>query len=237
MMASPSCWAVIPAAGVGRRMESEIPKQYLPLLGKPVIEYSIETMLNHPAIKEIFVVVSKFDCYWQLTDFANHPAVTRVEGGAERPHSVLNALLALETQADANDWVLVHDAARPCLQASDVDLLLQHIIDTDEGGLLAVPIHDSIKRSDPSGRATKTIPRESLWRAFTPQMFRLKKLRIALESALVEGHQITDEASAMELTGEYPKLVEGRSDNIKITQPEDLKLAAYYLLKSGKSES
>lgn len=234
MGSSLSCWAVIPAAGTGHRMGGEIPKQYLPLLGKPVIEYSIETMLKHPAIKGIYVALAKSDSYWRLTDTAAHPAVTRVEGGEERPHSVLNALIALQAHANPDDWVLVHDAARPCLQRSDIDLLVHNVAGSDTGGLLAVPIHDTIKRSDSYGRAVQTIPRESLWRAYTPQMFRLNKLRIAIESALDGGHRITDEASAIELTGEKPILVEGRIDNIKVTRPEDLKLAAYYLVNLDK---
>ncbi|OOZ36264.1 2-C-methyl-D-erythritol 4-phosphate cytidylyltransferase [Solemya velesiana gill symbiont] len=233
MSASPGYWAVVPAAGAGRRMGSEVPKQYLQLGERKVIEHTLGRLLGHTLIRGVAVAVSASDEWWPETAFAGHPSVFRVGGGEERCHSVLNALVELKRHADPDDWVLVHDAARPCLRSEDIDRLIQAMKDDAPGGLLAVPVHDAVKRSDEGDRVVETVPREALWRAYTPQVFRLEALHEALKRALAEGQLVTDDASAMELQGVKPLLVEGHSDNIKITRPEDLELAAFYLSKQG----
>lgn len=222
-------WAVVPAAGVGRRMGGEIPKQYLNLQGRRVIEHTLARLLSHSAIRGVYVAVSETDQWWPDIEYAEHPKVCRVEGGLERCHSVLNALSALVGVASADDWVLVHDAARPCLRTEDIDRLMDELKSHPVGGVLAVPVHDTVKRSAEGGEVLETLPREVLWRAYTPQMFRLGELQNALSTALEKGWLVTDESSAMELMGKRPKLIEGHGDNIKITRPEDLALAAFYL--------
>ncbi|MES9855154.1 MAG: 2-C-methyl-D-erythritol 4-phosphate cytidylyltransferase [Sedimenticola sp.] len=222
-------WAVVPAAGVGRRMGGEIPKQYLRLNARRVIEHAMVPLLADSRISRVLVALSEDDGWWADTSFSNHPRVQRVNGGTERCHSVLNALDALASIAADDDWVLVHDAARPCLQSSDLDKLITQLSGHPVGGLLALPLHDTVKRASSSRQVVETLPREALWRAFTPQMFRYSLLRTALTAALDAGARVTDEASAVEFYGESPMLVEGAPDNIKITRPEDLALAAFYL--------
>lgn len=215
-------WAVIPAAGIGRRMGAERPKQYLELLGRSVIEHSLERFLSHPRIDGVVVALHPDDRYWAgLRIQAQKPLLT-VTGGAERCDSVLRALQALRGRAAAEDWVLVHDAARPCLHPADIDRLLAALDDDPVGGILATPVRDTMKRDDGAGRIARTEERTGLWHALTPQMFRLGRLLEALEQARAAGALVTDEASAMERLGERPRLVEGRGDNLKITHPEDL---------------
>ena len=226
-------WAVVPAAGVGRRMGGEIPKQYLDLLGRYVIDHTIERLRNHPLIEVVYVALSETDDYWEETSYAADPRVVRVQGGAERCHSVLNALQSLSTKADADDWVLVHDAARPCLSESDLDRLIHRLRDHPVGGLLAVPVQDTLKRVSAEGEVVTTESRDELWRAYTPQMFRLSMLREALIDAIKKGAMVTDDASAMELAGFRPLIVEGDVANLKITRPADLPLAAYYLSQTA----
>jgi len=226
---APVCWAIVPAAGVGRRMGSEAPKQYLLLQGQTILDRTIGRLLEVPQIRQLRVVVSADDGWWGASLFSADSRVVRVTGGAERCHSVLNALHALSTTASADDWVLVHDAARPCVRPADIGRLIAALSGHSVGGLLAVPLHDTIKQATSEGRVQATLPRETLWRAYTPQMFRLGELTQALKQALGAGQRVTDEASAMELAGWQPLLVEGAADNIKITRPEDLELAAFYL--------
>jgi 2-C-methyl-D-erythritol 4-phosphate cytidylyltransferase len=198
------------------------------LKGRRVIEHSLARLLSHPGIAGVYLALSPEDAWWSQTQFAGHPAVHRVVGGRERCHSVLNALDALADRASDFDWVLVHDAARPCLRLTDIDQLFAleaHPV----GALLGVPVRDTIKKADEMGSILHTVEREHLWHAFTPQMFRLGALRRALGEALREGRVVTDEASAMEFAGWHPQLVEGHADNIKITRPEDLLLAGFYL--------
>ncbi len=223
------CWAVVPAAGVGRRMESATPKQYLSLNGRPVIEYSLEPLLAHPKISGVYVAVALEDEWWGSTACARHPRVVRVSGGAERCHSVLNALLLLQQTAEADDWVLVHDAARPCLRPEDLEFLMDQLRDHPVGGLLGVPVRDTMKRVDASGRVRETVAREGFWHAYTPQMFRFGLLLQALEDAVSKRLPVSDDALAMELAGHAPLMVEGHDDNLKITRPEDLLLASIYL--------
>ncbi len=228
---SASCWAVVPAAGVGRRMGADVPKQYLQLGGRKVIEHTLARLLSHPPVGAVVVALGEFDGWWASTEFAGHPDVIPAPGGAERGHSVLNGLTALADRATENDWVLVHDAARPCLRAEDVDRLLLRLSGHPVGGLLGMPVRDTMKRSDAAGAVIETVPRDRLWHAFTPQIFRFGLLRTALADALSRGRLVTDEASAVELAGHRPLMVEGHADNIKITQPSDLNLAAFFLSK------
>jgi len=210
-------------------MASVVPKQYLDLGGRLVIEHAVARMLQHPRLDGVYLALSANDGYWDQTEFAQHPDVVRVAGGEERFHSVLNALDALARGAAADDWVLVHDAARPCVRPADISKLIDSVADHPVGGLLAMPVRDTMKRADAKRRVVATVDRRAMWHAFTPQMFRLDMLRQALVSAIDAGNAVTDESSAMELAGYAPLLVEGHPDNIKITRPEDLDLAAYYL--------
>lgn len=219
----PAFWAVIPAAGVGARMAADRPKQYLQLAGQTLLEHSLDCFLDHPSLKGVVVSVAEDDPYWPGLRCASDPCIQRASGGRERADSVLNALLLLHAQGAADsDWVLVHDAARPNLARSDLDRLLGELADDPVGGLLAVPARDTLKRADANGRVGATVDRSTIWQAYTPQMFRLGALHRALADSLVAEVVITDEASAMEWAGQAPRLIEGRSDNLKVTRPEDL---------------
>lgn len=219
----PAFWAVIPAAGVGARMAADRPKQYLALGQHTLLEHSLGCFLDHPGLKGLVVSLAVDDPYWPNLACATDPRIQRVAGGIERADSVLNALLYLHGQgADDDDWVLVHDAARPNLARSDLDNLLRQLGNDPVGGLLAVPARDTLKRADSNGRVRETVDRSSIWQAYTPQMFRLGALHRALADSLVADVAITDEASAMEWAGQAPRLIEGRADNLKITRPEDL---------------
>lgn len=222
-------WAVIPAAGVGTRMAAEVPKQYLSLRGRTIIEHTLERFLSHPRIDGIVVAVAADDPIWPTLPVAGRPRIRRADGGAERCHSVLNALKVLESAGQGGDWVLVHDAARPCVRASDIDGMIDALSDHPVGGILAVPVRDTMKRADGGLSITATVDRSGLWHALTPQMFRVGPLAAAIERALATGVKVTDEAQAMELIGQAPRLVEGHADNIKITRPQDLELAELYL--------
>jgi 2-C-methyl-D-erythritol 4-phosphate cytidylyltransferase len=228
-MDKPRFWVVIPAAGVGRRLGAAIPKQYLDLGGRPVIEWTLRPFVEDARINGVWVALDPADDHWPTTAFADHPKVRRVAGGSERCHSVLNALDELAGCADAGDWVLVHDAARPCLRRGDLDQLITALKDDPVGGILAVPVRDTMKGADQSGRIRSTLDRTALWHAYTPQMFRLGTLRRALRAANASGDLVTDDASAIERIGLAPRLVEGHADNIKITRAEDLPLARFYL--------
>ncbi|HEX22235.1 MAG TPA: 2-C-methyl-D-erythritol 4-phosphate cytidylyltransferase [Chromatiales bacterium] len=225
----PRCWAVIPAAGVGVRMQADRPKQYLPLLGKTVIEYTLQRLLAHSCIGGAVVAISSDDCWWPEIKIETDKPLWVAEGGDERCHSVLNALQTLSARAADQDWVLVHDAARPCLRSEDIDELIHRCAAHPVGGLLAVPVKDTLKRADAVQNVLETVDRNRLWHAQTPQMFRLGPLRDALQQALAANALVTDEASAMERAGQAPLLVEGHADNIKITHPEDLAMADLYL--------
>jgi len=233
-------WAVIPAAGVGKRMGSKIPKQYLPLAGKTVLEQTLSVFLQHPKISGIVVAVTPGDPYWQDISIVlnknnklNDKKIIVASGGEERCHSVLNALTELSGYASENDWVLVHDAARPCLKGSDIDHLMEQLSNTSEGGLLGVPMSDTVKHCDNQLKVTATVDRSQLWRALTPQMFPLKLLKDSLEQAVNSNALVTDEASAIELYGLKPTMVEGSPSNIKITHPGDLQLAELFLTQQG----
>lgn len=220
-------WTVIPAAGSGVRMGTSVPKQYLPLVGRTVIGQVLECLLAHARIAGVVVVIAAGDHYWPRYQ-PRYPAkpVRVTQGGRERAHSVLNGLHALQDELKADDWVLVHDAVRPCLYAEDLDKLILALEQDPVGGILAVPLTDTVKRVEEGHRIHDTPDRQKFWRAFTPQMFRYGVLQKALESVLAAGQVPTDEAAAVEL--QYPdqvRVVEGRGDNIKITRPADLVLA------------
>ncbi|ALP53131.1 2-C-methyl-D-erythritol 4-phosphate cytidylyltransferase [Candidatus Tenderia electrophaga] len=222
-------YCVVPAAGVGSRMGTAVPKQYLRLHGKTVIEHTLARLCAHPLIEGVVVAIGADDQYWPQQQLPDPDKIYVAQGGAERCHSVLNGLQFLSGFADVDDWVLVHDAARPCLHHDDISRMIDMLSDHPVGGLLGVPVADTVKRSNPAGEVLQTVSRDHLWRALTPQMFRLSQLQQALQAALDEHFLVTDEASAMEHAGLKPHMVEGRADNIKITRPEDLSLAELYL--------
>ncbi len=222
-------WAVIPAAGVGTRMQADVPKQYLSINHKTILEYTLERFCSHAKIDGVAVAISGDDDIWKTLDISSHPKITVVEGGVERCHSVLNGLRAISDQASSNDWVLVHDAARPCLRNEDIDRLIDTLEGHDVGGLLGLPVKDTMKRADNTGTIQETVDREGLWHALTPQMFHLGVLIDSLENALSNDLIVTDEAQAIELIGLQPVLVEGHPGNIKITRNNDLALAELFL--------
>lgn len=216
-------WLVIPAAGVGARMAADRPKQYLEVAGRCILEHTLDCFLDHPGLLGVMVCLAVDDPYWPNLALASDPRIRRADGGRERADSVLAGLRALQLAgAVEDDWVLVHDAARPNLARSDLDRLLDTLATDPVGGLLAVPARDTLKRADAAGRVAQTVDRAVIWQAYTPQMFRLGDLRQALDAALAVGLPITDEASALEWVGKAPRLVEGRADNLKVTRPEDL---------------
>lgn len=222
-------WAVVPAAGVGKRMRADRPKQYLEIDGRSLLEHAISRLVANPHIEGIVVAISKEDEYWPGLELCLDKPMWVAEGGVERCHSVLNALQELATYASDDDWVLVHDAARPCVRPDDISNLIAQLTNDAVGGLLAVPVRDTMKRAGSNRHVITTEAREDLWHALTPQMFRFGKLRHALEQAIEDQALVTDESSAMELAGHEPVLVEGHADNIKVTRPEDLALATFYL--------
>ncbi|MGP9825904.1 2-C-methyl-D-erythritol 4-phosphate cytidylyltransferase [Ectopseudomonas khazarica] len=216
-------WLVIPAAGIGARMAADRPKQYLQVAGRSILEHTLQRFLDHPALRGVVVSLAADDPYWSALAVASDPRIRRAAGGRERADSVLAGLETLKNEGAADDdWVLVHDAARPNLALEDLQRLLDSLADDPVGGLLAVPARDTLKRAGADGRVQKTVDRSVIWQAYTPQMFRLGALRQALAQALRAQVAITDEASAMEWAGLAPRLVEGRADNLKVTRPEDL---------------
>lgn len=215
-------WVVVVAAGFGNRLKSSLPKQYLPLKGKPILSHTLDCFLDLPFFEKIVTVVHANDSHWKTLGYDQHPKILLTHGGEERCHSVLNGLKALESMADLNDWVLVHDAARPYLKKSDIEKLLQEVGDHPVGGLLGVPMRDTVKRVDITKSVLETVDRNELWCAYTPQMFRFGLLLDALQTAMNSHQIVSDEASAIELMGLKPLMVEGCRDNIKITYPEDL---------------
>lgn len=223
-------FALIPAAGVGARMGAACPKQYLPLAGKPMLMHALDTFAASPLIEHTFIVVSPDDGYiTALLASAGRHLESRVSvlfnGGATRHRSVLNGLHAMRERLADDDWVLVHDAARPGLSGELIERLAYALRDDAVGGLLALPVVDTLKRGDSEGRIAQTVAREALWAAQTPQMFRYALLRRALEQAA----EVTDEASAVEALGLRPRLVEGSPRNFKVTLPHDVDLAELHL--------
>jgi 2-C-methyl-D-erythritol 4-phosphate cytidylyltransferase len=224
-----TCWTVIPAAGLGTRMGTGIPKQYMPLAGKTVLEHTLQRFTGIDTIKGLVVVLAADDHYWQSLQITSNTLIHTTIGAAERYQSVLNGLRYLEKMADADDWVLVHDAARPCVRPADIKKLINATSLCVDGAILAVPVRDTMKRADAGNRITATVSRDQLWHAQTPQIFQLGTLRAALEKVVGQNMAVTDEAQAIEMTGLCPLMVEGHPDNIKITHPADLSLAEIYL--------
>jgi 2-C-methyl-D-erythritol 4-phosphate cytidylyltransferase len=228
-------WAVVPAAGRGSRLGAQVPKQYLELAGQHLLAHALDRLLAHPRISGVMVVLASGDPHWPgWRERLGKPVLTAL-GGGERADSVLAGLLALPASVAEEDFVLVHDAARPCLVSADIDRLFERAGRHPVGGLLAAPVRDTLKRADAADQVLTTEPRESLWRALTPQMFRRGGLQRALAAAAAAGVPVTDEAMAMERLGLKPLLVEGREDNIKVTTRADLALAAFILSGAGDS--
>ena len=224
-------WALLPAAGSGRRFGGEVPKQYLRAAGKPLIEHALEALLSHPCIDGVVVALAVDDVRWPgWTSRHGKPVLTCI-GGGERADSVLAALRALPDTVADDDLLLVHDAARPNLRAGDIDNLVDAANACADGAILAAPVRDTLKRADGETRIAATEPRDGLWRALTPQAFRRGLLRRALEGAKAAGIAVTDEAMAVERLGLRPLLVEGREDNLKVTTPADLALAEFLLAR------
>ena len=225
-------WAIVPAAGIGKRMQSDKPKQYLTLIDRPVIEHTINRLLAVDQVKGIVVSLQLDDPYWPDVQIETDKPVLVAAGGEERCHSVMNALDVLSKQSGykaESAWALVHDAVRPCVSINDIHKLIESAAGNESGGLLAMPVRDTMKRQDDEQRVKQTVDRSGLWHALTPQLFACDQLSAALLSALEAGFLVTDESSAMERAGHSPRLVQGREDNIKITRPADLRLAELYL--------
>lgn len=222
-------WAIVPAAGAGRRMGADIPKQYLPLAGRTVLEHTLSKLAAIPGISGIVLALGRDDEWWPTLDFRCDVPLRVVEGGDERVHSVFNAVDAIISGLSDDDWLLVHDAARPCVHIADIERLMRDVRSHACGGILAAPVRDTMKRSGAGNEVAETVDRSTLWHALTPQLFRAGLLHQALTAGMAHPERVTDEASAVELMGYSPLLVEAPMDNIKITRPEDLPLAEFYL--------
>jgi 2-C-methyl-D-erythritol 4-phosphate cytidylyltransferase len=231
---------VLPAAGSGRRMQAELPKQYLELNGSSLLEHSLERLGTLPEIERIVLALAADDLTWPALAKRLRPELARkvlvTTGGAERMQSVANALAALQPFAAADDWVLVHDAVRPCVHPADVRKLMQALAQEAAGGLLGVPVRETLKESADGEFVRRTVDRSRVWQAATPQMFRFAVLRRALQRMLQEPTAVTDEAAAVEALGLPVRLVAGRADNIKVTYPGDLLLAAAVLAAQAAEE-
>ena len=240
------CWGVVPAAGVGARMNGGVPKQYLPLAGASVLDRSLATLLKHPAMQGVVVALSARDDRWSGSAFARDARVLQCTGGRSRAESVTNALAALDGLAAPDDWVAVHDAVRPCLRTADLERLLREAATAPAdapgatapagavGAILVVPIADTLKQVA-GGYVERTLDRDCVMRAATPQVFRYAPLRAAMESAVARGDAVTDEAGAMERAGHLVKAVVGDAGNVKITYPDDLRYAEV-VLGTGENE-
>lgn len=205
------------------------PKQYLDIHGRPMLWHAIRAFERHPGITRVYVVLAAEDGWWADYDWSGFAKLVALRcGGASRAESVANGLRAIRDEVDAEDWMLVHDAARPCLSRALLDKLLRELAGDEVGGILAAPVADTLKRAGAGGRIRETVPREHLWGAQTPQMFRHALLLRALEQA---GGAVTDEASALEFLGLSPRLVESDLTNLKVTYPRDLEVAAWLLGK------
>lgn len=227
-MAKHAIWALVPASGMGNRMGATVPKQYLKIDGKTVIEHTLDRLAQCPSVEKVVVGVSAKDNYWQQLNYTHPKLHSVVIGGAERSDTVLNLVSAIEhcaETANISQWALVHDAVRPCVRVADIERLIAKATELQVGGLLGVPIADTLKRTDASQTVVKTVARQQLWRAFTPQLFSA----VELLKALQQTHEVTDEASAIEQNGGRAFIMHGAADNIKITDPEDLHLAKLIL--------
>lgn len=215
-------------------MNVDIPKQYLEIKGKPLIVHTLERLLDFPKLEKIVVVLDEEDEYYPFIELLRNPRILLAKGGDERYHSVLKGLSVLLDIGRARDWVLVHDVARPCIRRSDLDWLVDQLDDHPVGGLLGCPVTDTIKRTGANDVVTKTVDRQGLWHAMTPQMFRLGMLHDAMAKAIAEKMPVTDESSAIEYIGKQPVMVQGHGDNIKVTRGTDLALASLYIEQQSK---
>ncbi|MPW29005.1 2-C-methyl-D-erythritol 4-phosphate cytidylyltransferase [Agarivorans sp. B2Z047] len=223
--------ALLPAAGIGSRMQASLPKQYLRLGEQTILETTAKVFLSHPAIKNLIIVLHPKDTWFNQLPLAKDGRINTVVGGDERADSVLAGLKA----AKQDEWILVHDAARPCITQSDISKLISAVEQQQCGGILATQVRDTMKRGA-DGKIAQTVSREQLWHALTPQMFKVKQLKDNIQNALLTGTAITDEASAMEWANCPVSLVTGRSDNIKVTCPEDLALAKWFISQQQNEE-
>ncbi len=239
-------YCIVPAAGIGARMGASKPKSYLSLDGETIFSITLNRLLCVDRFEKIVVALAKNDTLWQNEPVMSDPRIVVAQGGAERHLSVMGGLKALEQigqieqveEAPAsNDWVLVHDIARPCVPISDIDRLMDTVSSDPVGGILATPIKDTLKQVNEQGVIDRTIPRDKLWAALTPQMFRLGALKKALSHIIGEGVHVTDEASAIEYMGWSARVVQGSADNIKVTLPEDLRRAAQILSHQPSSNT
>lgn len=236
------CWGIVPAAGAGARMNGGVPKQYLPLAGASVLDRSLAALLKHPAMQGVVVALSAKDDRWSESAFARDARVLQCTGGRSRAESVANALAALDGLAAPDDWVAVHDAVRPCLRTADLERLLREAAAvpadapgaTAVGAILVVPIADTLKQVT-GGYVERTLDRDCIMRAVTPQVFCYAPLRAAMEDAVARGDAVTDEAGAMERAGHPVKAVVGDAGNVKITYPDDLRYAEV-VLGTGENE-
>ena len=228
--------AIIPAAGVGKRMGTNIPKQYLPINDQPILSLTLTAFLEHPKVDKVIVAIGKYDEYFSDLSVSNHPKLLKTFGGKERADSVLASLEFAAEKGYSDAWVLVHDAARPCITHKDIDLMLESRAAFPQGAILAMPVRDTMKRANKDNQISETVCRGQLWHAMTPQMFSLQTLLQNLKNALADNAKITDEASAMEWAGVSPGLVAGRPDNIKVTHAEDLLLARLYIDQHKRNE-
>lgn len=230
---SPDVIAVVPAAGIGSRMQTECPKQYLKIGNKTILEHAVASLMAHPRVAHVVIAISPTDSWFASLPLASNPNITVINGGAQRADSVLSGLNVVQ----GAQWVLVHDAARPCLHQNDLARLLAITETSKIGGILAASVRDTMKRGEPGKNLiAHTVDREDLWHALTPQLFPLELLRSCLQRALDEHASITDEASALEYCGFHPELISARADNIKVTRPEDLALAEFYLTRLTQTE-
>ena len=224
-------WAVIPATGSGTRMRADRPKQYLSLSGKTILEHTLDNLLAYPLISGAVVILHQQDEYWSRLGYQHQKPLLIARGGEQRHHSVYNGLQLLHEYLHGDSYVLIHDAVRPFVRHQDLDKLIQILGETEDGALLAAPVTDTLKMANGQHQVDRTIPREALWRAFTPQAFRLQLIKQALEQVIENNQQVTDDASAMELAGFHPHLVESDNMNIKITHPDDLEVARWLLAR------
>lgn len=230
----PEVVAILPAAGIGKRMQAAYPKQYLTIGQKTILEYAVDPLLYHPRIKTIIIVIDLQDNHFQSLTLAHHEKIKVAYGGKQRSYSVMAGLQQVEKYINPLSWVLVHDAARPCLHNTDLDKLLEVIKYSKTGGILAIPVRDTIKLVGVNpALIDKTLERKNLWYSLTPQIFPFNLLKYCLSGVINKRVEITDEAFALEYYGYKPFLIKGRADNIKITYPEDLALAKFYLMNKN----
>lgn len=225
-------WAVVPAAGTGSRVGAAVPKQYLNLLGRPILVHTLARLCSFPNLSGLVLGLAAGDRHWPALQWHHPHLINTYTGAPTRAATVLAGLDALSGHARADDWVLVHDAVRPCVRHDDIARVVAAA--EPAGALLALAVTDTLKRADSAGNVSETVARADLWRALTPQVFRFERLRTALRAAA--GHEVTDEAAAVERLGDRPRLVPGAADNIKITLPADMALAELFLQRQAAEE-